>query len=120
MSGKGAHAALQVFDPVGANAISEEPLYFWACATGRCEGGREFQCKPGYTGEQCSVCVKGQFFWQGKCDTACSDVEPDSSYGVSTVFGIIAVVLVWTILNKSAGGLFESLDVGIAYIQMYP
>jgi hypothetical protein len=29
------------------------------------------------------------------------------------VFGIIAVVAVWVILNKSAGGTYECLDVGV-------
>jgi hypothetical protein len=35
-----------------------------------------------------------------------------------TVFGIIGVIIVWVILNKSAGGLYECLDVGLGYAQI--
>ena len=30
----------------------------------------------------------------------------------------VQVVLVWIILNKSAGGLYECLDVGVGYMQI--
>ena len=54
---------------------------------------------------------------RGLCDVKCADIEPQ---GVVTVFGIIGVIIVWVILNKSAGGLYECLDVGLGYAQVGP
>ena len=34
--------------------------------------------------------------------------------GVVTIVGIIAVIVVWVVINKSAGGTFECLDVGLS------
>jgi hypothetical protein len=65
----------------------------------------------------CDSCSKGQFFVRGYCDLKCTDIEPQ---GVVTVFGIIGVIILWVILNKSAGGLYECLDVGLGYAQVGP
>ena len=88
---------LKVTDPPGLDSIPESPAVFFACAAGRCLGGETFECVPGYTGIACSTCKKGQFFWNSNCQTRCDQIEPQ---GVVTVFGIIAVVLVWILLNK--------------------
>ena len=79
---------------------------FVACAAGRCQGGINFSCSDGYKGNQCSECNEGQFYWQGTCDTKCSDL---GSEGAVTVFGIIAVMVVWIVLNKSAGGMCAAI-----------
>jgi len=63
----------------------------------------------------CSVCEKNRFFWKGTCDTKCADYQ---EIGAITVFGIIAVLIVWIVINKSASGEFECLDVGLSYIQI--
>ena len=88
------NGTLMIHDSPGVDAILEDPPYFLPCSSGRCLGN--FQCQPGYTGVQCSVCEPGQFFFQGKCDISCADIEPKA---VVTVFGIGAVVCVWLILN---------------------
>ena len=67
---------------------------------------------------QCFDCKPGQFYWQGTCKTKCDDIHVNGSPAVVTVFGILAVMLVWIILNKSAGGAYECLDVGLSYIQI--
>ena len=36
--------------------------------------------------------------------------------GVVTIVGIIAVIVVWVVINKSAGGSFECLDVGLSCV----
>jgi hypothetical protein len=53
----------------------------------------------------CSSCEKDRFYFQGNCDIPCSDIEP---MGAVTVFAIIAVTLVWTLVNLAAGGLYAS------------
>ena len=88
------NGTLMIHDSPGVDTILEDPPYFLPCSSGRCLGN--FQCQPGYTGVQCSVCEPGQFFFQGKCDIPCADIEPSA---VVTVFGIGAVVCVWLILN---------------------
>ena len=50
------------------------------------------------------MCEEEFFYWKGTCDTSCEDISPR---GLTTTLGIIAVILVWLILNKSAGGLYE-------------
>ena len=37
----------------------------------------------------------------GTCDTKCADYQ---EIGAITVFGIIAVLIVWIVINKSASG----------------
>jgi len=54
----------------------------------------------------------------GACGLHCDEIEPAGAHGVATVFGIMAVMFVWVVLNKSAGGLFECLDVGISFMQI--
>jgi hypothetical protein len=66
----------------------------------------------------CNECEVGTFQFKGACDISCKDVEPDSAFGVVTIFGILAVMTVWVVLNKSAGGLFECLDVGLSFMQV--
>lgn len=88
------NGTLMIHDSPGVDTILEDPPYFLPCSSGRCLGN--FQCQPGYTGVQCSVCEPGQFFFQGKCDISCADIEPKA---LVTVFGIGAVVCVWLILN---------------------
>ena len=129
-------AELLVFDETGLTEIPSTPAFFAQCSTNpaRCKGG--FECNPGYEGIMCSECAIGQFYFRGACDVNCSDIEPQ---GVVTVFGILAVVAVWVILNKSAGGAYaanllqlrhkaslrrlrlrfcryECLDVGVSYV----
>ncbi len=94
---------LRVFDASGVDEIPTEPPYFQPCFAGQCIGGANFSCAVGYTGTQCSECKVGQFYWQGQCGTSCADIQPK---GVVTLFGILAVVLVWVIINKSAGGMY--------------
>jgi len=106
---------IKVFDSKGASTMSTEPPYFAACGQDQCEGGKEFKCFPGYEGVMCDSCSKGQFYVRGFCDVRCSDIEPQ---GAVTIFGIIGVVIVWLVLNKSAGGLYECLDVGLGYAQI--
>jgi len=88
------NGTLVIHDSPGVDTILEDPPYFLPCSSGRCLGN--FQCQPGYTGVQCSVCEPGQFFFRGTCDISCADIEPKA---VVTVFGIGAVVCVWLILN---------------------
>jgi hypothetical protein len=53
----------------------------------------------------CASCEKDRFYFQGTCDIPCADIEP---MGAVTVFAILAVTLVWTLINLSAGGLYAS------------
>lgn len=92
-------------DPEGVDDLSPNPPFFFPCNAGRCSGGETFSCKPGYEGVMCSSCEKDRFYFQGNCDIPCSDIEPR---GAVTVFAIIAVILVWTLVNLSAGGLYAS------------
>lgn len=94
---------LSVFDPSGIDEMPLDPPIFHACFAGQCLGGVNFSCAPGYTGTQCFECKVGQFYWQGQCGTSCDDIAPK---GVVTFFGIMAVVSVWVIINKSAGGMY--------------
>ncbi len=57
----------------------------------------------------CNECEIGQFQFKATCDLSCDDVEPAGARGVVTIFGILAVMTVWVILNKSAGGLYVPL-----------
>ena len=103
--------ALRVYEAGDAAA----PI-FYPCLAARCKGGERFECMPGYTGTLCSECAQGQFYWRGRCDTSCADIEPQ---GVVTAFGIIAVVVVWIILNKSAGGTYaQPVKLSAAYAHM--
>jgi len=102
-------------DKPGVEKIAADPPIFFQCGPGRCKGGPKFECEHGYRGALCAECSKGQFYWNGQCGTDCKDIEPQ---GVVTVFGILGVILVWIILNKSAGGIFECLDVGVSYMQI--
>ena len=43
---------------------------------------------------------------------------PSATHCQVTILGIIAVIIVWSILNSSASGLYECLDVGLSYIQI--
>ena len=101
----GSIAALLVFDTPRLDTLPAEPPFFVACLAGKCQGGPEFKCNKGYTGTLCSECEREQFYWNGKCDTSCEDISPR---GATTVLGIIAVIIVWLILNKSAGGMYVS------------
>ena len=94
--------SVKLFDKPGISTIPTDPPIFVKCADGRCKGGPKFECEHGYRGTACAECSQGQFYWNGKCDTDCKDIEPQ---GVVTVFGILGVMLVWLILNKSAGGM---------------
>ena len=98
-------ASLLVLDAPGLDELPVEPPYFLPCLAGRCQGGPGFECNKGYTGILCSECEREQFYWNANCDTSCEDISPR---GVTTVIGIIAVIIVWLILNKSAGGMYES------------
>ncbi len=53
------------------------------------------------------MCEEEFFYWKGTCDTSCEDISPR---GLTTTLGIIAVILVWLILNKSAGGLYGPIS----------
>ena len=97
--------SLFVSDPEGADAINAEPPFFFSCNEGQCKGGTSFECADGYTGALCSECQPGQFYWNSKCDTKCSEIEPQ---GVVTVFGMLAVILTWIIINNSAGGMYAA------------
>ena len=48
--------------------------------------------------------------WARRCQMPRLHLDCDAA---AQVFGIIAVVAVWVILNKSAGGTYECLDVGV-------
>ena len=96
---------LLIVDPPDLDSLPLDPPYFSPCSTTRtrCMSGPEFQCAPGYTDVQCSACKPGQFYFEGFCDVPCSAIEPR---GAVTFFGILAVVVVWVILNKSAGSMY--------------
>ena len=94
--------SVKILDKPGVTTIPADPPIFFQCAPGRCKGGPKFECEHGYRGSLCAECSKGQFYWNGQCSTDCKDIEPQ---GVVTVFGILGVILVWLILNKSAGGM---------------
>ena len=94
---------LLIFDALGLDKLPESPPMFVRCLAGKCRGGAEFQCVKGYTGTLCSECEREQFYWNGNCDTSCEDIHPG---GLTTTLGIIAVIIVWLILNKSAGGMY--------------
>ncbi len=100
-------ATLLIFDQPGLDELSESPPIFVACLAGKCRGGTEFECMKGYTGTLCSECEREKFYWNGKCDTSCEDNNPR---GLTTTLGIIGVIIVWLILNKSAGGMYDSAD----------
>ena len=87
---------LRIFDAPGIDVMPDSPLIFFSCKAGQCDGGTNFSCAEGYTGTMCSECKPGQFFFQGKCSISCDSIEPK---GVVTVFGILAVVCVWLIVN---------------------
>ena len=92
--------SLEVYEPKGAYTdettdIPDDPPYFLECDAGRCGGG-DFACEFGYEGMLCSECSKGQFLWRSTCSTKCSDLGNTTA---ATVFGIIAVVLVWIFMN---------------------
>jgi hypothetical protein len=105
-------------DRPGANEIDTDPPYFFACPAGQCTGQKDFGCVKGYTGVMCNECRVGQFQFKAACDLSCDDIEPAGAHGVVTIFGILAVMVVWVVLNKSAGGLFECLDVGLSFMQL--
>ena len=109
-------------DPAGIDNLDADPPIFLSCPAGQCKGGKDYACVPGYTGVQCNECVVGTFQFKAACDISCEDIEPASAFGVVTIFGILAVMIVWIVLNKSAGGLFECLDVGLSFMQVgrYP
>jgi hypothetical protein len=109
---------LAILDLPGAESIPDDPPIFLNCGKDvdgqpRCLGG--FVCADGYEGTLCSRCELDRFYWKATCTTKCSDVE---NIAAVTVFGIIGVVLLWIVLNKSASGSYECLDVGISYIQI--
>ena len=95
------------------DTLSDSPPLFAKCQVdvdgSRCAGGKNFECREGYTGVLCSECKIEQFYARGTCTTSCADIEPR---GVTTVLGIIGVVLVWIIINKSAGGECASTLIG--------
>ena len=97
---------LFVQDEEGADVIPADPPFFFQCE-GQCKGGTNFECLDGYTGTQCSECQPGQFYWNSKCDTKCSEIEPQGAVSVS---GMIAVIAVWIIINNSAGGMYAGLS----------
>ena len=91
---------LKVYEPKGAYTdvstdMPDDPPYFLPCEVGRCAGG-DFACEFGYEGTRCSECMTGQFLWRSTCSTKCSDLGNTTA---ATVFGIIAVVLVWIFMN---------------------
>jgi hypothetical protein len=96
-----ASKSIKLSDARGISTIPSDPPIFVQCGQGRCKGGPRFECEHGYRGTACAECSSGQFYWNGKCDTDCKDIEPQ---GAVTVFGIIGVIIVWIVLNKSAGG----------------
>ncbi len=65
-----------------------------------------------YTGVLCSSCVPGQFVWGGTCGTACAEIEPQ---GVTTALGIMAVVLVWYLINTQSS---DALDLLLTYVPL--
>ena len=93
-------------DLVGADNLDSSPPYFLFCPPGQCLGGQNFRCVDGYTGVMCNECKVGQLQFKAACDLRCDSIEPDGAHGVVTAFGIIAVMIVWVVLNKSAGGLY--------------
>jgi hypothetical protein len=101
------NGTLMIYDSPGVDTILEDPPYFLPCSSGRCKGN--FQCEPGYTGVQCSVCEPGQFFFRGACDMSCADIEPKA---VVTIFGIVAVVTVWYLINTQSS---DALDLLLTY-----
>ena len=109
--------SIKLFDALGISAIPSDPPIFVQCGQDRCKGGPKFECEHGYRGTACAECTKGQFYWNGKCDTDCKDIEPQ---GVVTVFGILGVMLVWIILNKSAGGMCATPSGSVAPPRLSP
>ena len=59
---------LLIQDAIGAERIDDDPPLFRSCDVGRCKGGKDFACEEGYSGTQCSLCVKGMFQFMAKCD----------------------------------------------------
>ena len=104
------NGTLMIHDSPGVDNILEDPPYFLPCSSGRCKGN--FQCQPGYTGVQCSVCEPGRFFFRGTCDISCADIEPKA---VVTVFGIVAVVTVWYSINTQSS---DTLDLLLTYVTL--
>jgi hypothetical protein len=106
MTGGTSHGMGQVYDPPGVDAIPDSPPIFFLCASDRCKGGASYSCLDGYEGVQCGDCKQGQFYYRGQCEIKCDDINVNGSPTTVTVFGIIAVVIVWIVLNKSAGGAY--------------
>ena len=75
--------------------------FFFPCSSGRCRGGPNFECEPGYDGPMCFKCQPNRFYWMGTCKTACDEIEPR---GLVTVVGITAVVCVWYIFYMMTSG----------------
>ncbi len=87
---------LRILEEPGIDHMIMTPPIFFPCNSGQCRGGPNFECAEGYTGRLCSECKRGQFFFRGNCDLSCASIEPA---GIVTLFGILAVVCVWLILN---------------------
>ena len=87
--------SLEVYEPYNATDMPDDPPYFLPCDVGRCGGG-DFACELGYEGMRCSECSKGQFLWRSTCSTKCSDLGNTTA---ATIFGILAVVIVWILMN---------------------
>jgi hypothetical protein len=87
---------LTSLDPPGVEYLPDDPPFFFACGAGRCKGGKKFECAEGYTGVQCSECEIGRFQFRGGCETKCADLGNPTAV---TIFGILAVIIVWVIMN---------------------
>jgi hypothetical protein len=100
---------LVVYDPPGSMPDPSR-RYFFDCGSSSCLAN--FECAPGYTGLLCKACKPNQFFWGGKCDTPCTDIAPA---GPITILAMLAVVLVWTVLQTLKSDVLLLL---LAYMQI--
>ncbi len=98
--------SLEVYEPDNATDMPADPPYFLHCEVDRCAGG-DFACEFGYEGMRCSECSKGQFLWRSTCSTKCSDLGNTTA---ATIFGILAVVIVWILMNVNKKYAASRLD----------
>ena len=111
----GVKLRLAVYDAPGRDVPSLNLPIFFNCAPKRCAGGPEFACEEGYTGIMCNECKHGQFNWRGTCGTKCDDLF---EYRIVTIVSIALVVGCWIGMNKLTAGSFDTLDVGLLYMQI--
>ena len=88
------------------------PEIFMSCGD-RCKGGLNFECADERAGQICSQCAHGYGLIANNCHK-CFD---DYRNVLAAIFGISAVVC-GMLLNKLTAGIYDALDILLAYTQV--